>query len=353
MGQMLVGLFDPVELSLHARQLFLDTLQARGRVAGRARSAWQGGFGRVLDAIVTRRRRQVRCVLSRDRGRRRQERNERRCAKDSARRSMLHIEFPSSLPISYDAQSTPLVHEDSMSYGSQNPWPVNRGAATAQAGYDVGLRQHMLRVYNYMASGLALTGLVAYLAVDTGFYAQIYRTPLMFVVMLAPLIMVFVLAARINRMSFAAAQATFWAYAALMGLSMASIFLRYTNSSIAETFFIAAGTFLSMSLYGYTTKADLSKMGSFLVMGLFGIIIAMLVNFFLASPALQFAISVLGVLIFIGLTAWDTQRIKEQYYDGAQGDVMAKQALMGALTLYLDFLNLFLFLLQFMGTRRD
>jgi uncharacterized protein len=240
-----------------------------------------------------------------------------------------------------------------MSYGSQNPWPVNRGAATTQASYDVGLRQYMLRVYNYMASGLALTGLVAWLAVDTGLYAQIYRTPLMWVVILAPLVMVFVLAARINKMSFGAAQATFWAYSALMGLSLASIFLVYTRTSIAETFFITSATFLGMSLYGYTTKADLSRMGSFLVMGVWGLVIAMVVNMFLGSPALQFAISGIGVLIFTGLTAWDTQRIKEQYYEGASGDGMSKQALLGALMLYLDFINLFMFLLQFMGARRS
>ncbi|HVJ52777.1 MAG TPA: Bax inhibitor-1/YccA family protein [Aliidongia sp.] len=240
-----------------------------------------------------------------------------------------------------------------MSYGSENPWPVNRGAAGTQGQYDAGLRQHMLRVYNYMASGLALTGLVAFLAVDTGFYAQIYRTPIMWLVVFAPVVMVWVLAARIYKMSFGAAQATFWAYSALMGLSLAGIFLVYTRTSIAETFFIAAATFLGMSLYGYTTKADLSRMGSFLVMGVWGLVIATLVNLFFHSPALQFAISAVGVLVFTGLTAWDTQRIKEQYYQGAYGDVIAKQALLGALMLYLDFINLFMFLLQFMGQRRD
>jgi FtsH-binding integral membrane protein len=240
-----------------------------------------------------------------------------------------------------------------MSYGSQNPWSVNRGGAATQASYDLGLRQYMLRVYNYMASGLALTGVVAWLAADTGLYARIYHTPLMWVVMLAPLVMVFILAARINRMSFAAAQLTFWAYASLMGLSLAGIFLIYTRTSIAETFFITSATFLSMSLYGYTTKADLTKMGSFLVMGLWGVVLASLVNVFLGSPGLQFVISVAGVLVFTGLTAWDTQRIKEQYDANALGDVMAKGALMGALMLYLDFVNLFLFMMQFLGVRRD
>jgi FtsH-binding integral membrane protein len=238
-----------------------------------------------------------------------------------------------------------------MSYGSQSPWSVNRAAAT-QAGYDLGLRKYMLSVYNYMASGLLLTGIVAWLGYDSGVYARIAHTPLMFVVFLAPLALVWFLAARINSMSLPAAQLTFWVYSALVGLSLSSIFMVYTRTSIAETFFITAGTFLGMSLYGYTTKADLTKMGSFLVMGLIGVIVAMVVNLFLHSAAIQFAISVIGVLIFTGLTAWDTQRIKEQYVEGLS-DVVSRTALLGALMLYLDFINLFVFLLQFVGQRRD
>jgi FtsH-binding integral membrane protein len=239
-----------------------------------------------------------------------------------------------------------------MSYGSQNPWPTSR-MATSRADVDVGLRQYMLRVYNYMASGLAVTGAVAWLGYDTGFYERIAHTPLIFLVMLAPLAVVFLFASRINSMSLGAAQLTFWVYSALMGLSLSAIFLVYTHASIAETFFITAATFLGMSLYGYTTKADLTKMGSFLVMGLWGIIIASVVNIFIGSSGLSFLISFVGVIVFTGLTAWDTQRIKEQYYAGAGGDIVARGALMGALMLYLDFINLFMFMLQFFGQRRD
>jgi FtsH-binding integral membrane protein len=239
-----------------------------------------------------------------------------------------------------------------MSYGSQNPWSVNRAAAVG-AEYDLGLRRYMLSVYNYMASGLVLTGIVAWLGADSGVYQQIAHTPLLYVVLLAPIALVWLLAARIHTMSLGAAQLTFWIYAALMGLSLSAIFLVYTGTSIAETFFITAATFLGMSLYGYTTRTDLSKMGSFLVMGLFGIIIAGLVNIFIGSTALQFAISVIGVLVFTGLTAWDTQRIKEQYDAASAGEVVARTALLGALMLYLDFVNLFMFLLQFLGQRRD
>jgi FtsH-binding integral membrane protein len=242
-----------------------------------------------------------------------------------------------------------------MSYGSQNPWSVNRGSAAIGVEYDLGLRAFMLRVYNYMASGLALTGIVAWLAAETGFYFQIAHTPLIYLVMFAPFILVMVLGFRIQKMSFGAAQATFWAYSALMGLSLAGIFLVFTGASIARVFFITATTFLAMSLYGYTTKADLTKMGSFMMMGLIGIILAGLVNIFLQSSGLQFAISVIGVIVFVGLTAWDTQRIKEQYdmVAGYDGQVVGKTALMGALTLYLDFINLFMLLLQFFGQRRD
>ena len=241
-----------------------------------------------------------------------------------------------------------------MSYGSQDPWSVGRSAAVG-AEYDLGLRTFMLRVYNYMASGLALTGITAWLAAETGFYAQIAHSPLIYVVMFAPFALVMLLGFRIQKMSFGAAQATFWAYSGLMGLSLAGIFLIYTHTSIALTFFITAATFLSMSLYGYTTKTSLAKMGSFLIMGLFGVIIASVVNMFMHSGPLQFAISIIGVIVFTGLTAWDTQRIKEQYdyVAGSDGQMIGKTAIMGALTLYLDFINLFLMLLQFFGNRRN
>jgi len=235
----------------------------------------------------------------------------------------------------------------------QNSWlrPAYGGAVPGDV--DLGLRRYMLQVYNCMAAGLALTGLVAYAAVATGFYQQIAGTPLIWLVMLAPLGAVLFLSFRIDRMSAGAAQATFWTYAALMGLSLAGIFLLYTGTSIARVFFITAGTFAAMSLYGYTTQRDLSQFGSFLFMGLIGIVLASLVNIFIGSSALQFAISVIGVIVFTGLTAWDTQRIKEVYLETDPGDVLTKKAVMGALTLYLDFINLFVMLLQLVGQRRE
>src|SRR5919202_1807674 len=231
-----------------------------------------------------------------------------------------------------------------MAYGQENRWTV-RSATIDQAAIDVGLRDYMLRVYNYMASGLALTGIVAYVAAASGFYQAIAGTPLLWLVMLAPLGLVFFFSFRLEQMSLSAAQAIFWAYAAVMGLSLAGIFLVFTSASIARVFFITAGTFAAMSLYGYTTKTDLSRFGSFLIMGLIGIVIASLVNAIMAmfgafSSALQFAISVIGVIVFVGLTAWDTQRIKEQYYEYqyADGQAAGKMAIMGALTRYLDFI---------------
>ena len=220
---------------------------------------------------------------------------------------------------------------------------------------DEGLRRFMLGVYNYMGLGLAITGIVALFVASTpAIYVPIFTSPLKWVVMLAPLGFVFFLGARINAMSKGAAQATFWAFCAVMGLSLASIFLVYTGESIARVFFITAATFGAVSLYGYTTKTDLSKMGSFLMMGLIGIIIASLVNIFVGSSALQFAISVIGVLVFTGLTAWDTQRLKEQYLSvGLQGDMVSKMAIMGALSLYLNFINLFMMLLQLLGVSRS
>ena len=217
---------------------------------------------------------------------------------------------------------------------------------------DAGLRAYMLRIYNYMTVGLALTGVVAYLTASTPalFYA-IYGTPLKWVVMFAPLIMVFFIMPRFNRMSASAAQLTYWIFAGIMGLSMSIIFLAYTGASIAEVFFITAGMFASLSLYGYTTKRSLASWRSFLFMGLIGIILAMAVNIFLASEMMGFVISVLGVLVFAGLTAYDTQVIKEMYYEGDGTEVMTKKSIMGALRLYLDFLNMFLFLLAIFGRR--
>ena len=244
-----------------------------------------------------------------------------------------------------------------MSYNSpfdRDSWlrPAHGGAVSG-IDVDLGLRRYMLQVYNFMAAGLAVTGLVAYGAVATGFYQQIAGTPLSWLVMLAPLGAVLFLSFRIERMSAGTAQATFWAYAALMGLSLAGIFLLYTGTSIARVFFITAGTFAAMSLYGYTTQRDLSQFGSFLFMGLIGIVLASFVNIFIGSSALQFAISVIGVIVFTGLTAWDTQRIKEVYLESDPGDVLTKKALMGALSLYLDFINLFVMLLQLVGQRRE
>jgi FtsH-binding integral membrane protein len=219
---------------------------------------------------------------------------------------------------------------------------------------DEGLRSYMLSVYNYMGLGLAITGLVAFLVASTpALYEPIFGTPLKWVVMLAPLGFVLFLSAKIRTMSVGTAQLTFWLFAAVMGLSLASIFLVFTGASIARVFFITAGTFGAMSLYGYTTKRDLMAWGSFLFMGLIGIIIASLVNIFIASSALQFAISEIGVLVFVGLTAYDTQRIKQMYYELDSADVMARKAIMGALSLYLDFINLFVMLLQLFGTARE
>jgi hypothetical protein len=240
-----------------------------------------------------------------------------------------------------------------MSYDSNNRWSASANTAIPQVGIDVGLRNYMLRVYNYMAGGLAITGLVAWFA--QGFVQQlaIQHSPLLWVLMLAPLGFVLALSFGIQRMSLGAAQATFWGYAAVMGLSMSTIFLVYTGASIAQVFFITAATFLAMSLYGYTTKTDLSRFGSFLFMGLIGIVIASLVNIFFQSAAVTFAVSVVGVLVFTGLTAWDTQQIKEMYSGGDSAVIAGKKSIMGALRLYLDFINLFLMLMQLMGNRRN
>ncbi|MBV9824755.1 MAG: Bax inhibitor-1/YccA family protein [Alphaproteobacteria bacterium] len=242
-----------------------------------------------------------------------------------------------------------------MALGSQPRWTVRPAYGAAQADIDVGLREYMLRIYNYMASGLALTGIVAYVAYGSGFYMSIARTPLIYIVMLAPIGLVMWLSYGINRMQASTAQMLFWLYSGLMGLSLASIFYVFTGASIARVFFITAGTFAATSLYGYTTRRDLTQVGSFMFMGLIGIIIASLVNLFIGSTALQFAISVIGVVVFTGLTAWDTQSLKESYYgyQYADGQTASKTAVMGALRLYLDFINLFMMLMQLMGTRRD
>ena len=237
---------------------------------------------------------------------------------------------------------------------------------TDQVVIDEGLRAYMLKVYNYMTTGLLLTGLVAYffgkasivtnelgqIIGITPIGAMLFGSPLKWVVMLAPLGFVFYLSAKINKMSVSSAQITFWIFSAIMGLSLASIFIVYTQASIARVFFISSGTFAAMSLYGYTTKKDLTKLGGFLFMGLIGIIIASLVNLFFQSSALHFAISVIGVLVFVGLTAYDTQSIKNMYYAGDSESVGGKKALMGALRLYLDFINLFIMLLRLFGQRR-
>ena len=227
------------------------------------------------------------------------------------------------------------------------------GTRTAeQAAVDEGLRSYMLRVYNYMASGLLLTGIVAYLTASSPeMLAVIYGTPLMWVVFLAPLGMVFFLSARIHKMSATTAQALFWVYAALVGLSIASIFVVYTQESIFRAFVYAAAGFAALSLFGYTTKKDLSGIGSFCFMGLIGIVIASVVNIFIGSSMVQWVVSVIGVLVFAGLTAYDTQTIKEMYYEGDGAAVATKKSVMGALKLYLDFLNLFLMLLYLFGNR--
>src|SRR3984893_15081472 len=213
-----------------------------------------------------------------------------------------------------------------MALGSQPRWTV-RPAASGEVDVDVALRDYILRIYNYMASALALTGIVAYVFAQSGLYQQLAQTPLNWLVMLAPLGLGIWISYGMNRMQAATAQLLFWVFAAVMGLSLASVFLVFTGASIARVFFITAGTFAAMSLYGYTTKRDLAQFCSFLMMGLIGIIIASLVNMFLASSALQFAISVIGVVVFVGLTAWDTQQIKEMYYEGDGSEIAGKKAI--------------------------
>lgn len=217
--------------------------------------------------------------------------------------------------------------------------------------YSEGLRTYMLNVYNYMALGLGLTGGVALLVVSSPALLQAIM-PMMLLFVIAPVALVFFLSFRINAIKYTTAQTLFWLYAALNGIAFSVIFLAYTYESIARVFFITAGMFAAMSLYGYTTKKDLTAMGSFLFMGLIGLIIASIVNIFWSSSMLQFMISVAGVIIFTGLTAYDTQSIKEAYTEGSSAEVAGKRAIFGALRLYLDFINLFLMMLRFMGDRK-
>jgi uncharacterized protein len=229
----------------------------------------------------------------------------------------------------------------------------------SQVQIDQGLRSYMLRVYNYMGAGLAITGAAAYgtfhAAVDglglTGFGHAIFETPLRWVLILAPLALVMLLSFRIQKMTVSAAQATFWAYAALVGVSFASLGLIYTAGSISQVFFITAGAFGALSLFGYTTKRDLAGLGSFLFMGLIGLIIASLVNLYFQNGMMSLVLSAVSVLIFTGLTAWDTQQIKEMYYEADDVATVGRKAIMGALRLYLDFINLFLSLLRLFGNR--
>jgi hypothetical protein len=255
-----------------------------------------------------------------------------------------------------------------------NTNPATRYGATArtQVAIDEGLRAYMLRVYNYMALGLAITGAAALatfkLAITNdpssmvariggqginAFGAMIYQSPLKWVVIFAPLAFVLILSFGIQKLSVATAQLLFWVYAATVGLSLSVIFLVYTGQSIVQVFFVTAASFGALSLYGYTTKRNLSAMGAFLIMGLFGIIIASIVNIFIGSSMMQWIISVIGVFIFAGLTVYDTQRIKEMYLEADDSETAGRKAVMGALALYLDFINLFMMLLQLFGGRRD
>ena len=230
---------------------------------------------------------------------------------------------------------------------------VNAAASVGvpRAARDAGLRSYMLSVYNYMASGVLLTGIVALLFANSGLAEQVLSTPLRWVIMFAPLAFVLVMSFGLNRISTGTLQLLFWGFATVMGLSMSSIFLVFTGTSIAQTFFAVSVGFLGLSLYGYTTKRDLSGFGTFLIMGVVGLLVAMLLNLWLQSPAMMYAISAIGVLLFAGLTAYDTQKIKSTYAYVAGTDMMGKAVIMGALNLYLDFVNMFTFLLNFMGSR--
>lgn len=241
-------------------------------------------------------------------------------------------------------------------YPSNQDYASRRAGSIDSAAIDQGLRKYMLGVYNYMTSGILLTGVIAMLTsnwvmANPSAAQMLYSGPLSWVIMLAPLGFILVMSFGMNKMSAGTLQILFWSFAAVMGVSLSSIFLVYTGTSIAKTFFITAATFGSLSLWGYTTKKDLSGWGTFLFMGLIGIIIASVVNIFLGSSTLQWVVSIAGVGIFAGLTAYDTQKIRNMYYEGDASDTRSKKMIMGALNLYLDFINLFLMLLRFFGSR--
>ncbi|MBA4768599.1 MAG: Bax inhibitor-1/YccA family protein [Porphyrobacter sp.] len=229
--------------------------------------------------------------------------------------------------------------------------PRAGGDVDGRVTFDEGLRKHMLSIYNYMTSGILLTGIVALLAFTSGMAETIHFSALRWVVGLSPLAIVFAMSFGANRFSTGTLQLMFWGFATLMGLSLSSIFLVYTGGSIATTFFATAAAFAGLSLWGYTTKKSLSGMGSFLIMGLVGLIVAMVINLFLQSPAFHYAISFIGVLIFAGLTAYDTQRLKNEYQYLRGTEFAGKAVVLGALNLYLDFINMFQFLLSFLGNR--
>ena len=231
--------------------------------------------------------------------------------------------------------------------------PLGTAAGSQSAAYNAGLRSYMLSVYNYMASGVLLTGIVALLFAKSGYAQDVMFGPgiLKYLIIFSPLAFVFGMSFGINKMSTATLQMMFWGFATVMGLSMSTIFLVYTGTSIAQTFFATAAAFAGLSLWGYTTKKDLSGMGTFLIMGLVGLIVASVINIFLKSGTMSLVISFVGVLIFAGLTAYDTQKIKSMYHYVAGTDMMGKTVIMGALSLYLDFINMFQFLLSFMGSR--
>ena len=244
-----------------------------------------------------------------------------------------------------------MVDWNDTSRDAQRLGSVPRAGGDVAGRYDEGLRKHMLSIYNYMASAVLLTGIVALVSASSGLTLAIAGTPLMWVVMLAPLAFVLAMSFGLNKMSKSTLNILFWAYATVMGLSLSTIFLVYTGESIAVTFFATAGAFAGLSLFGYTTKKDLSGFGSFLIMGVVGLIIAGLVNLFLQSSAMSFVISGIGVLIFAGLTAYDTQRLKEEYVHLRGTEYIGKAVIMGALNLYLDFINMFMYLLRFLGNR--
>jgi FtsH-binding integral membrane protein len=247
-----------------------------------------------------------------------------------------------------------LSYEEIIMRNAINQFVPTTTAPQSGTAFDEGLRRHMLRIYAYMTGGLVITGLVAYFVGTTpALYEPIFSTPLQWVVIFAPLMFVLVFSFSINAISAPVAQALFWAFCATMGLSLSVVFLIYTGASIARTFFIAAAMFGAMSLYGYTTKSNLTRFGSFLIMGLVGVLIAFVANIFLNSSALHYAISFIGILVFLGLTAWDTQTIKEQYAQSTETGDSQKLAVLGALSLYLNFVNLFQLLLSFTGQRQE